>query len=64
MSDAPVLIAGVKIEATRKRIAGRDPATVTLHKVGSDGMVWLTPDEADRIADALHDAATYARGNP
>lgn len=54
------LIAGYEVEASPKRPAGRDPAHVILHRLGSSERGWLTPDEARELARILCEAADEA----
>lgn len=70
MSDptAKQLVCGYSITASKARITSvsslfcvsNEPATVRLHKLGSEESAWLTPEEARRLAEALVQAADVA----
>lgn len=53
-----IIIAGYQIEAHRKTF--NDPPQVTMHKLGTNGLSWLTPAEARAVAAVLADAAKTA----
>lgn len=36
------------------------PAQITLKQLGMEGMIWLTPEEARKMAEVLHEAAAAA----
>jgi hypothetical protein len=56
------LIAGYRLEATRKRLD--EPATVIIHKLGAaDGRAWLTPAEARKLAADLIAIADYSESD-
>lgn len=42
----------------------REPGAVVLRALDAEQSIWaaMTPDEADQLADALHEAAAAARG--
>jgi O-acetyl-ADP-ribose deacetylase (regulator of RNase III) len=52
---------GFSVVAYTETLAGRDPAYVVIHKMGSEERSFLTPDEADRLAAVLAHAASVAR---
>lgn len=62
MSDSHEQTCGMRISAYRARLD--EPASITLTILGGNNLAFLTPDEADRLAEALHNAATAARTKP
>lgn len=60
MSDYVDMVAGFRVDAHRRRL-NHDPAMVVLHRVGTDERGFLTPDEAEQLAEALTQAAAVAR---
>jgi hypothetical protein len=42
----------------------REPGRVVLYKLGTSGATWLTPDEAERLCNALQRAIVAAKKEP
>lgn len=57
-----ILIAGYEIESHRKTFDS--PAKVTVHKLGTTAISWLTPAEARAVAAVIADAAETAVHEP
>jgi hypothetical protein len=54
------LACGFSIEPHRKRITSDDPASVRMHKLGTNETTYMTPAEARLLSAALHQAAIHA----
>jgi len=61
MSQHVADVAGFEIEAYAAELVRRRPPLVSLHRLGSGDRSFFTPDEAERLAAALVDAAAKAR---
>lgn len=55
------VVSGYEIEATQE--SSCDPATVQIHKLGTEARSWLTPAEARLLAAAIVAAARVADGS-
>jgi len=60
MTLTKIIIAGVEVDYRRQHASSNEPALVIAHVMGASTSVYLTPNEASRLAAALVNAAAGA----